>query len=92
MLLYLVQHAESKSKQDDPERHLSEKGVREAEAVAAFLRPLGLGVREIWNSGKARAAETAEILARVVKSDHGVRERDGLAPNDSIRPVREQLL
>ena len=91
MRLYLVRHGEAKPKQEDPERHLTEKGRRDAEKVAAFLKPLGLCVRALWQSGKARAAQTAEILARSLAVEEGVLERPGLAPNDSVEPVKAEV-
>jgi phosphohistidine phosphatase len=90
MKLYLVQHGEAKSKDVDPDRHLTEKGARDAERTAAFLKPLGLTVQAIWHSGKPRAAQTAEILARSLAPTDGVVERPGLAPNDAVEPAAEE--
>ena len=92
MRLYLVQHGEAKSKDADPDRHLTDKGVRDVEKIAAFLKPLGLRVNAVWHSGKARAAQTADILASALAITEGVIQRDGLAPNDPIAPVREELM
>lgn len=91
MRLYLVQHGEAKSKDVDPGRPLTEKGARDVEKVAAFLKPLGLSVGAVRQSGKARAAETAEILARSLAVKEGVVERAGLAPNDPVVPVKEEI-
>lgn len=91
MRLYLVQHGEAKSKDEDPGRHLTEKGVRDVEKVAAFLKPLGLSAGAVWHSGKTRAAETAGILSGAIASVDGVIERKGLAPNDPVEPVKEEL-
>ncbi len=91
MRLYLVQHGEAKSKDEDPERHLTEKGVRDVEKVAAFLKPLGLCAGGVWHSGKARARQTAETLAQAVTAEGGAVERPGLAPNDPVEPVKEEL-
>ena len=38
MRLYLIQHGEAKSKQDDTERSLTDKGIREVSALAEFLK------------------------------------------------------
>ncbi len=103
MRLYLVQHGEAKSKDADPERHLTEKGLRDVEKVAAFLKPLGLSAGAVWHSGKARARQTAETLAQAVTADATLRssplrstrggavERPGLAPDDPVEPVKEEL-
>ena len=91
MRLYLVRHGEAKPAGEDPERHLSDAGVQEAERVAAFLKPLGLRVGVLWHSGKARAAQTAEILAPALTADEGIVRRDGLAPNDPVGPVADAV-
>jgi len=91
MRLYLVQHGQAKPKELDPGRHLTGKGVRDTEKVAAFLKPLGLSVSAIWHSGKARAAQTAELLGAALTATQGVVQHEGLAPNDPIGPVVETL-
>jgi phosphohistidine phosphatase len=82
MLLYLVQHAESMSKEEDPSRGLSEKGFRDIKKIAAFIKGLDIDVREIVHSGKKRALQTAEVLVESVRADMGVNESDGLSPKD----------
>jgi len=80
MYLYLIQHGESKSEQEDPKRPLSEKGTRDVEKVASFVS--SIEVESIFHSGKLRAWQTAEIFAKHVKAGEGVSEKDGLAPLD----------
>lgn len=89
MHVYLVQHGEAKREDVDPERHLTENGVREVEKVADFLRSLDLTPAAVWHSGKARAGQTAEILARAVS--RAPSERKGLAPNDPVGPIRQAI-
>lgn len=90
MRLYLVQHGKAKTKEEDPDRHLTDEGLMEIEKVAEFIKPLGLNVGSIWHSGKVRAVQTAEVLATAVKVDNGLTKHDGLAPNDPVdRVVRE---
>jgi phosphohistidine phosphatase len=90
MLLYLVQHGEAAPEDLDPERKLTEKGTADVRKIANLLRPLGLTVKSVWRSEKARAKETSEILGPVV----GVSvpsERSGLSPNDPIHPIQEEI-
>ena len=84
MRLYLVQHGKAKSKQEDPDRHLTGEGVQDVQKVAEFIKPLGLHVQTIWHSGKARAEQTAELLSGAVEAEEGALRHDGLAPNDSV--------
>ena len=91
MRVYLVQHGEAKPKDVDPDRRLTEQGVRDVEKTAGFLKPLGLRVRAVWHSGKRRAAQTAGVLESALEAEEGVVQRDGLAPNDPVAPVAGAL-
>lgn len=82
MLLYLVQHAEAKSKEEDPARDLTEKGRRNITRVANYFGKGNLAVSQIFHSGKTRALSTAKILASSLKPPQGVAETPGLAPLD----------
>ncbi|MEJ2703126.1 MAG: phosphohistidine phosphatase SixA [Sedimentisphaerales bacterium] len=91
MKLYLVQHAKAASKDVDPQRALTDEGRRDIEKIATFLKPLKLTVDVLWHSGKTRAAQTAETLAQVVKVKEGTIARDGLAPNDDVEVLKDDL-
>lgn len=91
MRLYLVQHGKAMSKHEDPERPLTEEGRREVRKITRFINPLGLAVGKIWHSGKARAAQTAGLYAEVVRAAEGPIARDGLAPNDNVSLLRDEL-
>jgi phosphohistidine phosphatase len=81
MNLYLVQHAQAKSAEEDPERHLSKQGQADIEKVATFVaKHVTLKVDRISHSGKARARQTAEILAKHLNPPPGVSVADGLEP------------
>lgn len=82
MYLYLVQHGEARSKEEDPERPLSEKGVADVSKVASFLGKMKIPLENISHSGKARAAQTANILKEHVNPRVRPLESDGLAPMD----------
>lgn len=82
MLLYLVQHAEAKREEEDPERGLTDKGFKDIARTAAYAKKLGITVNAIHHSGKKRAMQTAQILADQLKPEKGVAETDSLAPMD----------
>ena len=84
MKLYLAQHGEALSRQEDPERPLSEQGVQDVRAVAAFLGDSGIRVVRVWHSGKRRAAQTAQILAKTVQAKGRNEGIDGISPNDPV--------
>jgi phosphohistidine phosphatase len=92
MKLYLVQHAKAAPKLVNPQRPLTEEGRRDVQKVAAFIKPLNLCVDYLWHSGKRRAAETAELLAKVIDIKEATIARDGLGPNDDVTALRDKLL
>jgi phosphohistidine phosphatase len=47
MKVYLVQHGEAKTEEEDPERPLSKKGVKDVQKVAAFLAGAGVKVARV---------------------------------------------
>lgn len=91
MRLYLVQHGQAVSKDIDPTRPLTEQGRGDVQKVAVSIGPLNLSVNAIWHSPKMRAAQTAELLAAAVKAEKNCLERSGLAPNDDVGAVRNEL-
>ncbi len=92
MKLYLVQHAKAASKDVDSERPLTEEGRQDIQKVATFIKPLNLSVDYLWHSTKKRAIETAEILVEVVKINKEKIEREGLAPNDDVTAIKDELI
>jgi phosphohistidine phosphatase len=90
MFIYLVRHGDAVPAEVDPARPLSDKGRAEVEATARELLAEGAQVSEIWHSGKLRARQTAEIIARVL----GVKvviEKKGLKPDDDPAPIAELI-
>jgi phosphohistidine phosphatase len=82
MFLYLVQHAEAKTEEEDPARPLSEKGVKDIRKVASHLSKLSLTISRMLYSKKLRAKQTAEILSEYMRPVEAAAESDGLAPLD----------
>jgi phosphohistidine phosphatase len=89
MRIYLVQHGESKSEEEDPQRPLTVRGIDEVRQVADFLRPRGPVINIVWHSYKTRAQQTAELLAEVFQAR--LVERAGLGPNDRVGATKEAL-
>ena len=90
MRLYLVRHGDALSAAEDPERPLSPRGRDDARRMAEALGRAGVRVREIRHSGKARAARTAEILAKHVGLAEPV-AAPGLAPNAPVEPLVDEI-
>ena len=91
MKVYLVQHGQSVSEDIDPARPLSEKGKKDVQKVAQFIKGIDLEISVNLQSGKTRATQTAEILNPKVTSSKGIMKKQGLAPNDPVDPWVEEL-
>ena len=90
--LYLVQHAEAKSKTEDPERPLSDKGLMDIRKIALHAkRSFLIEVAEIFHSGKLRAKQTAEILAEYLQSSERVIVDEALEPLADPKVWRTRL-
>jgi len=91
MKLYLVQHGEAVAKEVDPDRPLSERGLRDVEKMALFLRQGGIGVGRILHSGKRRAEQTAQVLAAAIMPGDQPESVEGIKPNDDVASFGEKL-
>ncbi len=89
MDLYLVRHGQAESPAGDPERGLTDLGIKQADAAAEWAAEAGARVTQIWHSGKKRAVETAEIFAKHLHPPGGVLQAGGLLPNDDVVPVAD---
>lgn len=92
MKLYLVQHGEAVAKEVDPDRPLSERGFRDMEKMALFLRRGGISVGRILHSGKRRAEQTAQMLAAAIMPGDQPKSVEGIKPNDDVAAFRERLV
>lgn len=85
-MLYLVRHGEAKHEDEDPERGLTDNGLRSARRMGEFLSFMDVGLDVIIHSTKKRAAQTAEALTESLRPATGISEEKGLAPNDDPVP------
>jgi len=91
MRLYLVRHGDALGAELDPERRLSEAGHRQVAKLAAFLGDRDVRVERMVHSGKPRAAQTAEAIAVAIAPKLVPEARSGLAPNDPVEPLAEEI-
>lgn len=81
MNVYLVQHAQARKEQENPERPLSDKGLSDIKKVAAFIsKNIDITIHKIHHSGKTRARQTAEVLADALHRSENCFEAEGLKP------------
>lgn len=92
MTVYLIQHGRATSKEEDPDRPLTQEGRSEVSRMATHLgRTGGPAPSRIIHSGKTRARQTAEILAEDAGDGPVVEEVAGLAPMDDPAEWAERL-
>ena len=69
-----------KPESEDPERGLTESGMKNARRMGEFLSFMGTELDTVIHSTKKRAAETAQAITESLKPKKGIREENGLAP------------
>lgn len=90
MRLYLMQHGLAKSKEEDPDRALTEAGRAEVERVAAVAERAGVHLDVVVHSGKTRARQTAELLAARL-GPASVEAIGGISPTDDPALAADRL-
>lgn len=86
-----MRHGKAEPEGADAERRLTEAGRKSVRRLAAWAADLDLQVDQIHHSARARAVETAAILAEAL----GPRELcafEGLDPESDVRLAAEFLL
>ena len=89
MKLYLVQHGNSLSKEENPECPLSDKGEQDVQRMSSHIKKINVNVERLLHSTKLRAKQTAEILAPAVSATP--EEMVGLKPMDSVEEIQAKL-
>ncbi len=92
MKLYLIQHGEAKPEAEDSERSLTVHGEEEAKRVSLRASNLNVVPSKIFHSGKLRAKQTAELVAKGLRISPGrVEAVQGLNPNDDVKPWAKRI-
>jgi phosphohistidine phosphatase len=88
---YLVRHGDAVSETLDPQRPLSGNGQEQVERAARAVAARRARVSAIFHSGILRAEQTADIMARQLAPELGVRRITGLAPPDDPAIAKAEL-
>ena len=91
MNIYLVQHGKQVSKEEDPDKPLSNQGKEEVKGMASFLMRARIKVDDIFHSGKTRAMETAEIMTSGLSPDKKPVRKKGLSPLDDVNTIAKEI-
>ena len=84
-----VEHGDPRYKEND--RPLTPKGIQRTKQLAHVLREMEISFDAILTSPLARARETAEIVARGLKSHDNLRFCEHLAPSGSMEELVHQV-
>lgn len=92
MDLYLIRHAHAVNAKENPQRPLSDRGRKQARALAKFLaRGNAFQPAEIWHSSLVRSRETAALLGQTLVPAAALRSVTGLEPEDDPAVIARQL-
>jgi len=82
-----MRHGRPVSKEEDPDKPLSDQGRGDVERMAEFFEKGGVKIEEFLHSGKARARQTAEIMASGLNPGVTPVEKQGLSPMDDVHEI-----
>lgn len=86
-----MQHGEAKSAEQDPERPLTERGGADSRAAGEWLARRGVRPDRVLHSGKTRARQTAQIVAKALGVEASLAEASDLEPNADPEVWRRRL-
>jgi phosphohistidine phosphatase len=89
--LYVVRHADAVPGSNDTTRPLSKKGRKQSEVVGSFLNRADISVDAIWQSELLRAQQTAQIIAKALRSGGVPVTTAGLNPDDSVSALQRRI-
>jgi phosphohistidine phosphatase len=91
MKLFLVRHGQAENPEIDPACGLSRRGKEEARLIGQHLKNQGCQLADIHCSLKARAQQTAEIIALELGGKTSPTSMAGLAPIDPVEKLARKL-
>ena len=91
MKLYLMRHGEAEGIYDGDEPGLSARGKAEVNRIGEALSSMDIQLDHIYQSGKLRARQTAEIVKSKLGFDILISKKEGLKPNDPVPAFASNL-
>ena len=88
--VYFAQHGLAADKTENPQRPLTEAGIKQTLSVAKQLHASETPVSQIFHSGKLRASQTADIFASTLNITSSSM-LDHLSPNDDVLVLAKNL-
>ena len=92
MKVYLVHHVDALSAEQDPQRHISQKGREQADRLGTRLRALGVAPVRILHSDKQWTIDTAErIAAKLGAQDKTAKTAYPINTDDPVAPFMAEI-
>ena len=92
MKVYLIHHTDALSAEQDPGRHISEKGKAQADRLGERLRALGARPVRIVHSAKQWTIDTAErIAAKLGLEERTAQAAYPIATDDPVEPFIAEI-
>lgn len=96
MKLYILRHGDAGDHGDprypnDAARPLTSKGIKRTRQLGNALRQMGISFDVIFSSPLIRARQTAEIVARSLKSEKKLRITNHLTPDGAFVDILAQV-
>jgi phosphohistidine phosphatase len=91
LYLYVLQHGEAVPKEIQPDRPLSEQGIRDIRILAMHMKNMGVQLGNVFHSGKLRAQQSARLIADTISPGTRPVQTEGLNPNDDPMVIVEDI-
>jgi len=92
MKVYLVHHTDALSAEQDPQRHISPKGQKQADRIGDRLRAMGVTPVRILHSDKQWTIDTAErVAAKLGLSDRTAKAAYAINTDDPVAPFMAEI-
>jgi len=91
MKVYLVRHGKANPAEIDPAKGLSDEGKADIIRLAESIKHLDIRVKEIIHSGKARAEQTAMLIASAIHSANDMKAKSGMKPDDPVERIGVEI-
>lgn len=92
MKVYLVHHVDALSAEQDPQRHISPMGQRQADRLGERLRALGVSPARILHSDKQWTIDTAQrIAAKLGMPERAARAAYPINTDDPVAPFVAEI-
>jgi len=93
MEIYLMQHGQALSEQEDPERPLSRDGIEQIQLSARAIQKMGLVFDIIICSPRRRSHQTAALVAEAIRYPYSdILESDTVLPQEDPEKIVNKLV